>query len=195
MASKYTESLIRTFVNQYGVSIARAIAQTNLFFPAVVAQLSVESANGTSGLSVRANNFGGIKGNQDNGILMDTTETDKHIASRAYFRKYANFDEFIDHYVSILRTPRYINGGVFEATSPEDQIKAMVKAGYSTMTPNAYLKQGVKDRIDATRDIYKIGKIGNISSAYAALGFAPQQEANPGAAAVPNFLWDNILRL
>jgi flagellum-specific peptidoglycan hydrolase FlgJ len=159
MVSAYTKGLIKSFVAQHGADIVRAINNTGLFFPAVVAQLSVESENGDSDLSQRANNYGGIKGNASNGILLDTTESNSRTPTRAYFKKYANFPAFIQDYVSILQSDRYVSAGVLEATTPEDQITKLVQAGYSTMTPKAYLASGIQDRISATRDLFGLGKI------------------------------------
>ena len=159
MASEYTKSLIKSFVQEHGQDIIHAINNTGLFFPAVVAQLSVESKNGTSYLSQAANNYGGIKGNSSNGIQLDTVEGNSRVPSKAWFKKYDDFPEFISDYVDQLQSDRYINAGVFTATSPEEQITRMVQAGYSTMSPKAYLATGVQDRINATRDIFKLGKI------------------------------------
>ena len=161
MASAYTTSLIKTFLAQHLTDILPAIADTGLFFPAVVAQLSVESANGTSQLSSEYNNYGGIKGNSNDGVLMDTTETNARTPVKQYFKTYSDFKAFMADYVSNLTNDsRYINGGVFQATSPEDQIKKIAAAGYTTMSPNSYLKTtGIQDRINATRSLFPIGQI------------------------------------
>lgn len=170
MASAYTKQSVRSFVNQYGVSIVEHISNTGLFFPAVVSQLSVESRWGTSGLAMMANNFGGIKGNASNGILMDTVETDRGIPTKAYFRKYPSFDAFMKDYVDTLRNDRYISAGVYTATTPQEQVRRMVIGGYSTMSPEAYLNNGIKDRISVVQDIYRIGKIGDPAQAQAQSG-------------------------
>jgi flagellum-specific peptidoglycan hydrolase FlgJ len=161
-ASAYTKSLITTFVQQHGADIVAAITNTGLYFAAVVAQLSVESANGTSGLSQETNNYGGIKGDANDGVLMDTTEVQngRTVATKAYFKKYSNFPAFMADYVSNLTdNNRYVSAGVFTATSPEDQITKMVNAGYSTQTAKAYLAGGVGDRITATRELFPFGQI------------------------------------
>ena len=159
MASAYTKNLIKTFLQQHYQDIKNGIVDTGLFFPAVVAQLSVESENGTSDLAALYNNYGGIKGDSSNGVLLDTTEGNKRTPQKAWFRKFDNFSDFMDYYVSNLKQPRYIDAGVFDATSPEDQITKMVQAGYSTMSPKAYLASGVQDRINATRDLMPFGLI------------------------------------
>ncbi len=170
MASAYTKSLIKTFLQEHGEDIIDAITDTGLFFPAVVGQLSVESQNGDSGLAQNANNYGGVKGNASNGVLMDTTEVvnGRQVRTKAYFKRYDNFKEFMADYVENLQTDRYIDGGVFDAESPEDQITRMVESGYSTQTPKAYLSGGVKDRINATRDLFpELGKISSTANAEA----------------------------
>lgn len=165
MYSAYTASLIKSFVALHGADIVNSINNTGLFFPAVVGQLSVESANGTSSLAQNYNNYGGIKGDAQNGVALSTTEGNNKTASVAYFKKYDSFAEFMIDYVSNLQSDKYVNAGVFTATSPEDQITKMVEAGYSTMTPSAYLAGGVQDRIDATRDIFQLGTISSTSVA------------------------------
>lgn len=189
MASAYTKQLIKSFVTQHGVDIVETIANTGLFFPAVVAQLSVESSNGTSNLAVRANNFGGIKGNASNGILTTTLEYDGKIPTRVYFKKYNSFRDFMIDYVRILREPRYINAGVYAASTPEEQIRRMVEGGYATATPDGYLDSGIADRIEATQDIYAIGKIGNVSNAMADAGLVVQK---PYDAPTSGNIWDML---
>ena len=160
MASAYTTSLIKTFLQQHFDDIITAIADTGLYFPSTVAQLSVESANGTSQLAQDYNNYGGVKGDSSNGVLLPTTEGNGQTATNAYFRKFPDFKSFMDYYVSNLKdNDRYVSGGVFQATSPEDQISKMVAAGYSTMTPKAYLANGVQDRINATRGLLPFGLV------------------------------------
>lgn len=156
MASTYTKSLIKTFVSQYGTDIVNAITDTGLFFPAVVGQLSVESTNGTSGLATDLFNFGGIKGTSSNGVAYDTSEfvDGSNRKVKQYFRKFENFPAFMEYYVSNLKSPNYIDAGVFSATSPEQQIIAMVDGGYSTRSANDYMAGGVQDRINACRDVF-----------------------------------------
>ncbi len=189
MASAYTKQIIKSFVTQHGVDIVETIANTGLFFPAVVAQLSVESSNGTSNLAINANNYGGIKGTASNGILTTTLEYDDRIPTRVYFKKYNSFRDFMIDYVRILREPRYINAGVYAASTPEEQIRRMVEGGYATASPDGYLATGIKDRIEATQDIYGIGKIGNVSNAMADAGLIVQK---PYDAPTSGNLWDML---
>jgi flagellum-specific peptidoglycan hydrolase FlgJ len=60
MYSPYLYSRVKTFVNTYGSGVAKAIAGTGLFFPAVMAQSAFESGYGDR-IPKGSNNFGGIK--------------------------------------------------------------------------------------------------------------------------------------
>lgn len=164
--SALTDRIVKGFVEAYGEELIPAITNTGLFFPAVVGQLSVEGsdskdASKLSGLAQNYNNFGGIKGNASNGVLLDTTEVVNgvRVKTKDYFRKFDHFADFIDYYVRNLQTPRYINAGVFTAKTPQEQITRMVQAGYSTMTPKQYLAGGVNDRIKATQNQYPFAQI------------------------------------
>lgn len=164
--SALTKKIVSKFVLLYGEEIIEAITDTGLFFPAVVGQLSVEGsdskdASQLSDLALYYNNFGGIKGNASNGVLLDTTEVvrGQRIKTKDYFRKFDDFGDFIQYYVSNLRSPRYVQAGVFSASSPQEQISRMVQAGYSTQSPKSYLAGGVGDRIKATQEIFQFGQI------------------------------------
>jgi hypothetical protein len=152
MASAYTKSLIKTFATQYGSDIIDAITNTGLFFPAIIAQLSVESSNGTSKLATQYNNFGGVKGDASNGVLLSTTEGDSKSSSSAYFRKFESFKDYLSYYIPLLTSKRYADG--LTASSPEEQVTAWVNDGYSTMSAAGYLANGIQDRINATRDLF-----------------------------------------
>lgn len=156
--------------------IIDAITDTGLFFPAVVAQLSVESDWGTSGLATSANNYGGIKGSSGSGsVLLDTTEmvNGVRVPHRAYFKKYSSFSDFMQDYVQLLTSGNYAASGALAAPTPEDQITKFVQAGYSTMTPKHYLKSGVGDRIKATQDQFPL--LGRISSSPTASTITPSE--------------------
>lgn len=157
--SKVARDRTKLFIKKFGIDVATAINGSGLFFEAVVGQKCMESAYGDSPIAKSANNFGGIKnfghltgsiGTTDNGWAIFATPAD-------CFRTY----------VSILQSPskRYIQEGVFSATSPEDQIKAMVRAGYCLgLTPEKYVSN-CQAAIDATRDICPLGRITNLQAA------------------------------
>jgi len=166
MYSDYTYQNMKKFIDLYGKDIAEAIKGTGLFFSAVAAQKAMESDYGQSELAKKYNNFGGVKNFgslQGAGkVLLDTIEVvkGKKVKTKQPFATYPNPRKAFNSYVAVLRDPskKYIQMGVFTAPSPEEQIKRMVKAGYSTMTSSAYLNL-VQSRIDAARDYSKLGKI------------------------------------
>jgi hypothetical protein len=161
MYSAYTKEQIKNFFNRYGESIIGNITDTDLFFPGVIAQLSMESKWGTS---APKNNFAGIKatGSQfsSGSQLLDTTEYigGKRVAVKQSFATYATFDNFMRDYIRVLRLPNYVAAGVYRATTPEEQILAIAKGGYSTADPMRYLND-CRGRIEAARDEWKFGKI------------------------------------
>jgi flagellum-specific peptidoglycan hydrolase FlgJ len=151
MPSTLTKNRTKLFIRKYGKDIATAIAGTGLYFSAVVGQKCGESAYGTSDLAVKYNNFGGIRG---------ATRESSGVTSRGWaifptplacFKSYARF---------ITQKPQYQKA--LRATSPEQQILELVKAGYcetsASFTANDYLKlcQGA---IDSARLIAPIGRV------------------------------------
>lgn len=164
--SKYLYGRVKKFVDAYGKDIAKAIKGTGLFFSAVAAQKMYESDYGDSDLSKLHNNFAGIKnfGGLPNAgvVVLDTTERKggRIVRVKQPFATFKTpFDAF-DSYVKVLKdkTKKYTAMGVFTAATPEEQIKRMVQAGYSTQKPDVYLNQ-MKGIIEATRDYAKLGKI------------------------------------
>lgn len=151
------------FVSQYGTSIANAIADTGLFFSAVVAQNIVESGYGESELAAKYNNLGGVKALSGfPSVSLDTTEvvSGRTVAKKQSFAVFPNADEYFKQYVKNLQSPtlNYTSMGVFDASTPEEQIQLMAQAGYTTKTPDDYL--GSMDGIlDYVRLKYGLGKI------------------------------------
>lgn len=166
MYSDYTYQNMKQFIDLYGRDIAEAIRGTGLFFSAVAAQKAMESGYGQSELAKKYNNFGGIKnfGSLEGAgkVLLDTTEIrkGKKVKTKQPFATYKNPRQAFQSYVGVLKDPtkKYVEMGVFNAPTPEEQIIRMVKAGYSTNSPKAYLNL-VQSRIDAARDYSKLGKI------------------------------------
>ena len=165
MPSQLTIDRTKLFIKRYGMDIARAIEDSGLFFEAVIGQKCNESAYGDSNLAKNYNNFGGIRGNVQEAY--GTTERG--------WAKFRTPEDCFRSYVRVVTSlPRYIQGGVLTATSPEEQIIRMVKAGYckipdgNVRTANDYLKicQGA---IDSTRIICPLGKITDVNKAIAQL--------------------------
>lgn len=161
-----TYNRTKDFIDTYGKDIIDAIRGTGLFFSAVVAQKALESGYGDSELAKRYNNFGGIKnfGSLPNAgvVQLDTVEirNGRRVTVKQPFATFSTPRIAFDEYVAVLKDPtkEYTKMGVFTATTPEQQIKRMVQAGYSTMSPSKYLSllQGI---IDAARDYSHLGRI------------------------------------
>jgi flagellum-specific peptidoglycan hydrolase FlgJ len=111
---------------------------TGLFASLMIAQACLESANGVSFLARVHNNHFGIKSNPawKGGIVsLPTTEVvkGKVIKTDAVFRSYPSLEEgFKDRNHFLQVNTIYRANGVFSAATPEDQAKALVRAGYAT---------------------------------------------------------------
>ncbi len=152
MPSQFAKDQTKLFIKKYGVDIATAIADTGLYFEAVVGQKCGESAYGTSELARDHNNFGGIKyGAGLQGAIG---------ATPSGFAIFASPVDCFRAYVRTLKSPskKYTSYGVFTATSPEDQISKIVNAGYST-TPAAKYVKNCQSAIDSARIICPLGRI------------------------------------
>ena len=153
MPSQTLINKTKIFLKLYGVEIAKALVDSNIYFATAVGQKCNESGYGTSSLAKNYNNFGGIRGIPKEAIGKTSNGWAIFRRPEDCFRAYARF---------INELPRY-NKALAES-SPERQIIELVKAGYCKIpdgkikTPNDYLKicQGA---IDVTRSILPIGKI------------------------------------
>ena len=120
------------FIEKYGDSVVRATAGTKLFPSVKMAQMIIESGWGKDLTVTKGNNFFGIKkGYNWNGETM-TLNTPKDGKPVSVFRKYKNAEESIkDHSNFLIKNKRYTTAGVFNARTPEEQIKAIAKGGYA----------------------------------------------------------------
>lgn len=152
------------FIKDYGKGIAQAIKGTGLFFPTVVAQKALESGWGQSGLTKEANNFGGIKYAPSlpgviGYVTKDTTEyiKGKPRKVQAKFSKFKDVESGIRATITVLLGDRYKNARL-NATTPEEQVLMIAKAGYTTTPAQKYLSslQGI---IEATQDLTGLGRI------------------------------------
>ena len=107
-----------TYTRQQFIAKIAPLAQTDMSKTGILASLTIaqaclESANGNSGLTVRANNLFGIKGSYNGQKeVMPTTEyyNGKKVTVNAAFRKYPSWEESIaDHSDLFLRYDRYKN--------------------------------------------------------------------------------------
>ncbi len=110
--------------------------------PAIAALKMFESGYGRSQLAQQAFNFGGVKYNPNKHsdfITMPTTEyvNGKQVTQNLKFAKFKDVEDGLKNNIGVLMLDRYKKAR--EATTPEEQIIAIVKGGYSTTPPNTYL--------------------------------------------------------
>lgn len=103
----------QTFLEKIKPMVIADMQKTGILASLTAAQAFIESAKGNSGLTVKANNLFGIKG-EYNGqfVTMLTTEYIGGIPQKvqAKFRKYPSWQESInDHSSLFLRSSRYAN--------------------------------------------------------------------------------------
>lgn len=127
------------YIETYGPMAVEACKEYPELYPSVLlAQAILESANGNSALAKRANNHFGIKeGVGWNGEVVEFNTREykggQWVTVKAPFRSYTTVtDSFRDRNRFLARNPRYTNNGVFSAASPEQQCKALLRAGYAT---------------------------------------------------------------
>lgn len=126
------------FISKYSADAIKVCEGTHLYPSLMLAQAALESNNGNSYLTVKANNFFGIKvskGWTGDYITLNTREVimGKEVIVPARFRKYANAQAaFRDRNNFLQVNPRYARTGVFAAQTPDDQALALQHAGYAT---------------------------------------------------------------
>ena len=120
------------FINKHKKDVIIATYGTNIFPSVKMAQMILESGWGEDAPVKLANNYFGIKkGVGWNGETIEL-KTSKDAQKVNVFRKYPNaLDSIKDHSNFLLNNKRYENAGVFNAKTPEEQIKAIAKAGYA----------------------------------------------------------------
>lgn len=136
------DTKVRFFLYLYGEGIAKFVKGTGYFFPAIAALKMFESGYGRSQLAQQAFNFGGVKYNPNKHsdfITMPTTEyvNGKQVTQNLKFAKFKDVEDGLKNNIGVLMLDRYKKAR--EATTPEEQIIAIVKGGYSTTPPNTYL--------------------------------------------------------
>jgi hypothetical protein len=80
-------------------------------------------------------NLGNIKGVGPAGsVTVWTTEyyNGKKTRVQAKFRAYHNYGEAIDDHFALLKKPRYVNAGVWQAKTPREYAEALKRGGYAT---------------------------------------------------------------
>ena len=158
MASQVVTEKTKKFLKLYGSQIASAISDSGLFFPSVVGQKCNESGYGTSDLAKLYNNFGGIKGRPKEAIGTTPKGWAIFRTPEDCFRSYARFITTLPQYSKALKS-----------SSPEEQIKELVKAGYCEINKNKksrgympspeYYLNICQGAIDVTRDTIRTGRV------------------------------------
>ena len=152
--NKYVDAdtKVRYFIYLYVDGIAKAIKGTKLFFSAITALKITESGYGRN-IPLNSFNFGGVKYNpniHEDFVLSDTSEivNGKRIFIKAKFAKFKDAEDGIKRNIAVLLGNRYKNARL-NARSPEEQIKLIAQAGYTTTPSTTYLKlmQGNIDRV------------------------------------------------
>src|SRR5207253_8506059 len=124
------------FFTQYAQNAVDAMKQTGIPASVTLAQAFLESGRGQSGLTKKAFNFFGIKGQGPAGsVMMRTREVNAHGQSyyiMAPFRKYHNaMESFLDHGKFFLQNKRYAKA-VACKSDPRCFANEIAKAGYAT---------------------------------------------------------------
>lgn len=162
------DTKVRYFVDKYGVPFINAVKGTGLFLSGIIAQSIFESGYGRNlptdkKTGVLSNNFAGIKYNpaiHEGFVVSDTTEVirgKKVLVPNTKFAKFKDPTEGIKKHFAVLMLDRYKNARL-NAKSPEEQIKMLVEAGYSTMKPSAYVNL-MKGNIARVRKLLPFGRI------------------------------------
>lgn len=146
------DTKVRYFIYLYGEAIAKAIKGTGLFFSGIVAMKITESGYGRN-IPTGSFNFGGVKYNpniHDSFVEQNTSEfvRGKRVFVKAKFAKFKSAEDGIRQNIAILLGDRYKKARL-EARSPEEQIRMIAQAGYTTTPATAYLRlmQGNIDRV------------------------------------------------
>ncbi len=125
------------FIDKYSADVIAASCDTGIFPSVKMAQMIIESAdsNGVAGNGitfVQANNAFGIKQGIGWTGPVKTFSTPKDGKPVSVFRVYPTVrDSIADHTSFLQRNSRYKTAGVFDAKTPEEQIRALATAGYS----------------------------------------------------------------
>jgi lysozyme len=127
------------FIAKYEKSVIEACAGSSIFPSVKMAQAALETGWGKS---IPNNNLFGIKASGkvtpywtgESGISRTREVIDGISGSyNLAFRSYASLaDSIRDHTYFLQTNPRYSKNGVFAATTPEDQCRALKAAGYAT---------------------------------------------------------------
>lgn len=104
------------FTKKYGRDMINALNGSDIFFPLMLAQASIESGYGTSSAAKNKNNFFGV-------MAGNTT------------KRFASAQEAFAKQVDMFSKPNlpYLSKGVLAATTPYEQARRIADAGYYSM--------------------------------------------------------------
>ena len=134
------------YVAKFFDAAVSACAGSPVFPVLALAESAVESKWGESDLTIQANNLFGIKAYpqywKGETAIFHTKEyradgTPYYID--AAFKKYPSFADSFKDYVDFVQGKRYQATGTENAATPEEQIKDIASAGYSTSSSYAQL--------------------------------------------------------
>jgi mannosyl-glycoprotein endo-beta-N-acetylglucosaminidase/stage II sporulation protein P len=150
-------SATNDYIQKYGQDMVDASAGAGLFPSVMMAQGILESGNGQSTLASKYNNHFGIQclctacpcylyGERVN-LLSSEEINGVNVPKMEWFRTYATpYDGFADRVKFLQENKRYTTGGVFSATSPQEQADALKASGYATESNYAnQLKRLISD--------------------------------------------------
>jgi flagellum-specific peptidoglycan hydrolase FlgJ len=124
------------YIKKYSMMTVIASLGSGIFPETILIQGAIESANGTSLLSSKYNNFFGIKTGSDwkgPTVNLKTGEvfSGKKVTITSAFRVYSSYYASVRGLIKFLkRYDRYNN--VFKAQDPEQQFRYLQLAGYAT---------------------------------------------------------------
>jgi mannosyl-glycoprotein endo-beta-N-acetylglucosaminidase/stage II sporulation protein P len=134
------------YIKKHTNAILTATKGTGIFPSVAMAQMIIEGANskGESGkgiTAIKANNHFGIKADKNWKGAKMAFNTPKDGKPVSEFRVYPSVTDSIKDHVKFLQTnSRYTKAGVFRAKTPEQQLDALAKAGYSEKPYPQYAK-------------------------------------------------------
>ena len=130
--SNAAASKTQEFIDKHKNDVIRATEGTGLFPSVKMAQMIIESSWGKGITAKEANNYFGIKADKGWTGNKKLFNTPRDAKKQNYFRVYPTaLDSIKDHTKFLQVNSRYPKGGVFSATTPEQQIRAIAKAGYA----------------------------------------------------------------
>jgi flagellum-specific peptidoglycan hydrolase FlgJ len=131
-------SATKDYISKHINDVMIAVEGSKIFPEVAIIQSAIESGWGKSLLARKYNNYFGIKSTRDWKGKSITLKTEEEYNGKltfvdGTFRAYDSFQDSVKDYVKFLKeNPRYTKGGVFTATSPEEQVRRLQSSGYST---------------------------------------------------------------